>query len=104
MKNLIKRARAWYAKWFRPRRSPSKIFAEELKPCAEVHPVVFSYTEEEAAMLFDLLYSEMKELMSMNTKDRLSEEPMFDQEQRDYLHRVMQFCVEQLKVLIKYAK
>lgn len=33
MKNFIKKVRAWCAKWFRPRRSPSKIFAEELEPC-----------------------------------------------------------------------
>lgn len=64
--------------------------------------VVLTYTEEEAAMLFDLLHSEMNELMSINTKDRLSKEPLLNNEQREYLHRVMDFCAEQLKVLWKY--
>lgn len=73
------------------------------KPITTERPVVLSYTEEEAALLFDLLHSEMEDLMSMNTKDRESEEPIFSQEQRAYLHTVMKFCAEQLKVLSRYA-
>lgn len=65
--------------------------------------VALIYTEEEAALLYDLLSSEMDELMSMNTKNRLSEKPIFDKEQTEYLHRAMQFCAEQMKVLSKYA-
>lgn len=65
--------------------------------------VVLTYTEEEAAMLFDLLNSEMEELMHLNTANRLSKEPIFDQEQTDYLHKVMDFCAEQMKALSKYA-
>ena len=67
---------------------------------ASVH---LCYSDEEAALLYDLLSSEMDELMSLNTKNRLSEEPIFDPEQTEYLHRAMQFCAEQMKVLSKYA-
>lgn len=72
-------------------------------PASKKASVHLYYSEEEAALLFDLLYSEMEDLMSMNTKDRLSEEPIFDQEQQDYLHHAMEFCAEQLKALAKYA-
>jgi hypothetical protein len=72
-------------------------------PASKKASVHLYYSEEEAALLFDLLYSKMEDLMSLNTKDRLSEEPIFDQEQRDYLHHAMQFCAEQLKALAKYA-
>lgn len=73
------------------------------KDRAKARPVALMYTEEEAALLYDLLSSEMDELMSLNAKNRLSEEPIFDQEQTEYLHRVMQFCAEQMKVLSKYV-
>lgn len=74
-----------------------KIFAAKK---ASVH---LYYSEEEAALLYDLLHSEMEELMSMSTKSRLSKEPIFDQEQTEYLHRAMRFCAEQMKALSKYA-
>ena len=70
----------------------------------KARPVVLKYTEEEAALLFDLLNSEMEELMHLNTKNRLSKEPIFDQEQIAYLHKVMDFCADQMKALYKYAK
>ncbi len=73
------------------------------KQRVEEHPVVLRYTEEEAALLFDLLYDEMEGLMSLNTKDRMSKEPMFDQEQRAHLHTVMDFCARQIQALYKYA-
>jgi hypothetical protein len=73
------------------------------KQRAEERPVVLRYTEKEAAMLFDLLHSEMETLMSLNTKNRLSEEPIFDQEQVAYLQEVMDFCAEQMKALSEYA-
>ena len=70
----------------------------------EKKPVVLTYTEEEAALLFDLLNSEMEELMSLNTKNKLSKEPIFDQNQVAYLHKCMDFCAAQLKVLMPYAE
>lgn len=105
-------------KWrFEPRRLPADGLRAKITSIDEMHAlrvspplaarnaaVLLYYDEEEAALLFDLLHSEMEELMSLNTKDRLSKEPLFDQEQRDYLHRTMQFCAEQLKALSKYAK
>ena len=77
--------------------------AGEKPPASRKASVHLYYSKEEAAMLYDLLHSEMEELMHMNTKDRLSEEPIFDDEQRDYLHRVMQFCAENMKALVKYV-
>lgn len=61
------------------------------------------YSEEEAALLYDLLHSEMEELAHLNTANRLSAGAIFDQEQTEYLHRAMKFCAEQMKVLYKYA-
>lgn len=77
---------------------------KKIKLIKKKRPVVLRYSEEEAGLLFELLHSEMEELMHLNTLDRLSEKPIIDQEQRDHLHRAMQFCAEQMKKLQKYAR
>lgn len=64
--------------------------------------VVLRYSRLEASMLFELLYAQMEELMSVNTKNRLSKEPLLDHEQTEYFHNVMKFCAEQVRALYKY--
>lgn len=106
-------------KWrFEPRRLPPDGLTAKITLIDEMHEVKpieplpatkkasvhLYYSEEEAAMLFDLFHDEMEDLMSLSTKDRLSKEPVFNQEQRDYLHRVMRFCAEQMRALTKYCE
>lgn len=66
--------------------------------------VILRYTEEEAALLFELLHSQLDELFKLNSQDRISKEPIFDEEQRNYLHRIMRFCGQQVLALAKYAE
>lgn len=65
--------------------------------------IAITYTKEEAAMLFDLLQDQMNQLMSLNTKNRLSKEPILNEEQVAYLHKIMEFCAREIKTLWKYV-
>lgn len=74
-----------------------------LPPATKKASVHLYYSEEEAAMLYELLDSEMEQLQSAHTADKKSGETLLNQEQRDYLRRVSMFCAEQVLALAKYA-
>ena len=52
---------------------------------------------EDIGKLYELLSFCMEEMMSMNTINRFSKPPIFNQEQSDHLKEMMDFCAVLMK-------
>ena len=61
--------------------------------------VKLEYTTEEAALLYEFFEFVMEECMSLNTRQRLSKEPLFSEEDLAHLRRSMEFCAREMQNL-----